>query len=82
MTVLSTHTSTVLPLPQKAVDVGLLPRKCVSKRKTYFDLVRRFNTNLVTSGSFISMHISPILGASIVLIPTIIEQIKWGEYKM
>ena len=53
-------------------------KKCQQTHKTYFDLVRRINTNQVASGSFISMHISPILGSSIVLIPTIIEQIKWG----
>ena len=77
-----THTLTVLLLPRKAVDMRLLSKKGVSEHKTYFDLVWRISANQVTSGSFISMHISPILGASIVLKPTIIEQIKRGEYEM
>ena len=82
MTVLSWHTHQQFFRSLKKLLICTCYQKSVSEHKTYFDLVRRINTNLVTSGSFISMHISPILGASIVLIPTIIEQIKWGEYKM
>ena len=69
--------STFLPLPQKAVDLRLSSKKVSANTQNLY-LVWRINTNQVTSGSFISMHISPILGSSIVLIPTIIEQIKWG----